>query len=205
MFRSIKSAVVKPFGYEVASRTETDTKTVDFIRLATKDNPTPLKLIRLGGNLYKIRYTEEDKQRRNDYFMNDNGVLTEDEIKLLNDIGLDIETDLSKNDKKLMPEFFNALPDCQTSTAISLSAKCFMPNHIISEIINHASLTSERAHAELVKKKLPTSDEPIKTAALLHGLADLVQGSFPTETDDAGEATPTIDDEGMNDFFLLRI
>jgi hypothetical protein len=204
MLQSIKSAVVKPFGYEVASRTETQTKTVDFIRLATKDNPSPLKLIRLGGNLYKIRYTEEDKQRRNDHFINGTGSLTDDETKLLNDIGLkDIDTQLSKKDKQLMPMFYNSLPDCQTSTAISLSAKCFLPHHIISEIIEQAAVASETAHQDFLTRKSPTSDEPIKMAGLLNGIKDLVQGAFPSESEPVESAILT--DEVMKNFFLLRV
>jgi hypothetical protein len=206
MLRSIKSAVVKPFGYEVASRTETktNTKTVDFIRLAEKDRPTPEKLIRLGGKIYKIRYTDEDKKRRNDYFINNSGSLTADEMKLLDDIGLDVEKDLSKNDKKIMPDFFNALPDCQTSAAISLSAKCFMPHHIISEIIEHASIANESAHKEFLARKSPTSDEHLTTAALLKGAEDLIRGAFPMES---GEETglSMVDEDSMYDFFLLRI
>lgn len=200
VLRSIKSAIVKPFGYEVASRTETKTITKDFIRLATKDNPTPLKLIRLGGNLYKIRYTDEDKQRRNDHFINGNESLTEDETKLLNDIGItDIDKQLSKNTKNLMPMFYDSLPDCQTSTAISLSAKCFLPHHIISEIIEQAAVASE-IDAKKSRKESPTSDETIKTMGLLNGISDLISGAFPSES------TPSIIDESsMYDFFLLRI
>jgi hypothetical protein len=206
MLRRIKSSVVKPFGYEVATRTETQTKTVDFIRLAEKDNITPLKLIRLGGKLYKIRYTEEDKQRRNDYFINGTGSLTADETKLLNDIGLkDIDEQLSINDKKLMPTFYNSLPDCQTSTAISLSAKCFMPHHIISEIIEHAALTNEIDNREYLEKKPPTSDQPSKTAALLNGISGLISGSFPSESESETGAPSMADESSMYDFFLLRV
>lgn len=169
-----------------------------FIQLA------PLKLIRLGGKLYKVRYTDEDKQRRNNYFINGTGSLTEDEIKLLNDIGLkDVDKQLSINDKKLMPIFYNSLPDCQTSAAISLSAKCFLPHHIISEIIEQAAVANDMAHQELLTKKPPTSDQPSKTAALLNGISGLISGAFPPES---GTVAPSMaDEDSMYNFFLLRV
>jgi len=162
------------------------------------------KLIRLGGKLYKIRYTAEDKQRRNDYFTSGTGSLTPDEDTLLQDIGLtDIDKQLSENDKHKLPEFFNALPDCQTSAAISLSAKCFMPHHIIGSIIEHAAIESEVAHIESLKKERPTSDLLAATAIKLTDLAKRVLGPSPLIT-----GTPAIrqlSPSDINDFFLLRV
>jgi hypothetical protein len=175
-----------------------------FIQLAEKAKPAPLKLIRLGGKLYKIRYTDEDKTRRENYFNNGNGSLTPDETTLLNDIGLTkMEEQLSLNDKKLLPEFFNALPDCQTSTAISLSAKCFMPHHIIKGIIDHAAIESERVYKDFLTKKSPTSDQPGKNGIMLNELMGLVMGASPIGTDVAGPIL--IDESSMENFFILRV
>ena len=175
-----------------------------FIRLAEKDKPNPEKLIRLGGKLYKIRYTNEDKQRRNDFFISETGSLTPDEEKLLNDIGLtNMNEQLSNNDKKLMPDFFNALPDCQTSAAISLSAKCFMPHHIIKGIIDNANIESEYTYNELLKKKPPTSDEPGKDGIMLNDILGLIQGQTPIGAPTTAEEI--MSESGMLEFFTLRV
>ena len=158
----------------------------------------PNKLIRLGGKLYDIRYTPDDIARR------EKGEYLDQEIKLLNDIGLtDIDEQLSANDKKQLPDFFNALPDCQTSTAISLSAKCYQPHYIIESIRRHAELEKQEAFEKMKSMPFPTLDTLYRSMIPLNGITNLITGSAVIKG--LTEAAKTVTDDEMYDFFELRI
>ena len=158
----------------------------------------PNKLIRLGGKLYDIRYTAEDKERR------EKGEYVAPELKLLNDIGLsDIDAQLSEKDKKQLPGFFNALPDCQTSTAISLSAKCYQPHYIIESIRRHAELEKQEAFEKMKAMPFPTLDTLYRSMVPLNGITNLITGSAVAKG--LAKAAQTVTDDDMYDFFELRI
>jgi len=158
----------------------------------------PNKLIRLGGKLYDIRYTPDDIARR------EKGGYVAPEIKLLNDIGLvDIDAQLSEKDKKQLPGFFNALPNCQTSTAIALSAKCYQPNYIIESIRRHAELEKQEAFEKMKVMPFPTLDTLYRSMVPLSGITNLITGSAVAKG--LTELAKTVTDDDMYDFFELRI
>jgi len=178
-------------------------------------------LVRLGGKAYDIRYTDEDVKRREKYFTTDphEGFLSKEEARLLAQIGLitiasddppdkinnEIDDALSKKDQTRMPDFFKALPNCQTSTAISLSAKCFQPRVIIEHVMNHAALNDQKQHEEALKKGAPSLDLMARTSALLSGLAGRI--SAPAVPDSliglAMPSAPISKDQIFNDLFTL--
>ena len=156
----------------------------------------PNKLVRLGGKAYDIRYNEEDKKRR------EKGKYTAQELQLLHDIGLsDIDTQLSENDKQQLPEFFEALPNCQTSAAIALSAKCYQPHYILDSIRRHAELEKQEQFEKMKQMPSPTLDMEYRTNAMLEGVAKLIVGSVKPLT---GLAETVTDSEIVN-LFILRI
>ena len=179
-------------------------------------------MVRLGGKAYDIRYTKEDVQRRAKYFTTDphEGFLSREELRLLAQIGLitidlddpvdiitkEIDATLSMKDQARMPDFFNALPNCQTSTAISLSSKCFQPRVIIEQVMNHAALNNQKEHEEAMKKGTPSLDLMARTTALLSGLASHI--SAPAVPDSLkGLAIPfrITPDQIFNDLFTLIV
>jgi hypothetical protein len=177
-------------------------------------------MVRLGGKAYDIRYTDEDVKRREKYFTTDphEGFLSKEEARLLAQIGLitiasddppdkindEIDDTLSKKDQTRMPDFFNALPNCQTSTAISLSSKCFQPRAIIEQVMNHAALNDQKQHEEAMKKGAPSLDLMARTSALLGDLASHI--SAPAVPDSLkGLAIPfrITSDQVFNNLFTL--
>ena len=169
----------------------------------------PNKLIRLGGKLYDIRYTDQDKARREKYFTTNphEGELTKEETRLLNEIGLTkMDEQLSPNDMKTqMPDFFNALPECQSATAISLSATCYKPNYIISEIMRHAAMKDREEHDEAIKKGAPSLDLIARMSSSISGLMGRMSAPAPPELL-IGLAKPSQNiDQDIYDFFELRI
>jgi len=158
----------------------------------------PHKLIRLGGKLYDIRYTPEDEERR------EKGMYSDQEEKLLHDIGLtDMDKQLSENDKKQLPGFFQALPSCQTSAAISLSAKCYQPHYIIESIQRHADLEKQDQFEKMKQMPSPTLDTLYRSMIPLNGIANLITGSALVKG--ISRAGETVTDTDIYDFFMLRI
>jgi hypothetical protein len=145
----------------------------------------------------------EDHERRKKYFETGEGSLTPPEMDLLKGIGLtDMDTQLSKLSKQYLPEFFQALPDCQTSAAISLSAKCFMPHHIISQIIDYKATKDQLAHKTFSEKKTPSidsrvRDDPLTRAISAKTIGQAILGELSEKTN--------MDESGMYEFFLLRV
>jgi hypothetical protein len=124
----------------------------------------------------------------------------------LNDIGLsDIDAQLSEKDKKQLPGFFNALPDCQTSTAISLSAKCYEPHFIITEILRHAALEEQEAHEEAVKKGLPSLDLLARGTNAIRGILGRISAPAPPSALMKLAEPIGTTEQNIYDFFELRI
>jgi len=158
----------------------------------------PNKLIRLGGKLYDIRYNPEDSGRR------ERGEYSPQELKLLNDIGLtNLDTQLSANDKKELPAFFEALPNCQTGAAIALSAKCYQPHYILESIRRYAEEQEQKQYEEMLKMPTPAIDTMALVKTGIDGISNLITGSVPTMLTKMAETS--VDSEEMYDFFLLRI
>jgi hypothetical protein len=166
----------------------------------------PNKMIRLGGKLYDIRYQEEDIKRRKAFFETGKGALSADEDRLLKEIGLtDLDKQLSQNDKNRLPAFFEALPECQTTAAISLSAKCYEPQFIITEILRHAALEEQEEHEEMVKKGLPSLDLLARGTSAIHGLLSRLSAPAPSAAlMKLAEPIGTMEQD-IYDFFELRI
>jgi hypothetical protein len=164
------------------------------------------KLIRLGGELYTISTTEADNNRREEYFENGTGSLTPDETRLLENIGFNnLDEQLSKVDKAQLPEFFKALPHCQTSAAISLSAKCYKPRYIITEILRHAAMKDQEIHEEMARKGAPSLDWMGKTASFLNGIMGRISGSPSIRGVPEVAVNESVEEDSIYDFFLLRI
>jgi hypothetical protein len=166
----------------------------------------PNKLIRLGGELYDIRTTEADNDRRTLFFTKNEGALTTDEARLLKNIGLEnLDEELSKAGKEELPDFFKALPECQTSSALSLSAKCYKPRYIITEIMRYAALKDQTRHEQLIKDVNPSIDLMGMTKSLLDGIRSRISGSAPASTFAPSLSEPDTEEEDIYNFFLLRI
>ena len=166
--------------------------------------PKPDKWTRLGGNLYKIHYTQEDIERRNNFFTGNGGELTSEEQKLLRGIGItDIDAQLGSDYKKIMPDFYNALPNCQTSAAIALSSKCYLPRDIITQILNHAATKSFIEQSK--PGKTPTLDQQSATMGMINKIVDQITGPSALETGAAPLSPKMADQSDMLDFFVLRV
>jgi hypothetical protein len=166
------------------------------------------KLIRLGGKLYDIRYTREDIDRREKFFTTGEGSLSKPEEDLLEGIGLpknmDLGDQLANNVVKQLPDFFNALQHCQTSAALSLSAKCYQPRFIISEIIRYSELMDQKTHEADMKKSLPSLDWMAAISSRFNGLLGRTASPAVIEgINELGRSLLTEDD--MVDLFTLRV
>jgi len=165
--------------------------------------PKPDKWTRLGGNLYKIHYTKEDIERRNNFFTGNGGELTSEEEKLLRGIGItDIDAQLGSDYKKIMPDFYNALPNCQTSAAIALSSKCYLPRDIITQILNRAATNSLISQSQ--PGKTPTLDQQSAAIGMISQIVNQITG--PSSLESGAALSPKMANQSdMVDFFVLRV
>jgi hypothetical protein len=117
----------------------------------------------IGSIHYDIRSTDEDNKRRCAYFKNrstdktifkdcaiDNpkAVLLDEEQRLLNDLRID--DDFINRHSYELYEFFETLPNCQTSTALSLNAGCNTAHYVLFSILFEAE---RKAREEFEKQK----------------------------------------------------
>lgn len=130
----------------------------------------------VGSIHYDIRSTDEDNTRRCTYFKNIasdtskllfdkdcpnsslEAVLLDEEKRLLDDLRIDY--DFQENHAYDLYEFFKTLPNCQTSTALSLNAGCNTAHYILFSILFEAERKA-REEFEKLKTK-PTSSHDFR-------------------------------------------
>lgn len=159
----------------------------------------PDKLIHFGGKTYDIRYTKEDQTRRSTFAFSDQ------EIKLLKDIGLVEGSKSYIYVKDRLPAFFNELPCCQTSASLSLSSKCNTPRSIVQTVLKETEYSAMEKYKEDMKRPSPTLDFLAKEYNLVSGLRKLISGPAPPISVVKTSADLAKQDEDIFNLFLLRI
>ena len=100
--------------------------------------------ITLSGSKYFIRYDKESRERRRDIFLNndDKLTLTDAEKELLDNIGI---TDDTYNAVRMyLFDFFEALPNCQSSIAILTNRQCEVSYYILWSVLLKARQDVQR-------------------------------------------------------------
>jgi len=159
----------------------------------------PDGLIHFGGKTYDIRYTKADQNRRSTHSFSDQ------EVKLLKDIGLVEGSKSYAYVKDKLPAFFNELPCCQTSAALSLSSKCDTPRSVIETVLKEKEYTAVEKYKEDMKRPSPTLDFLAKEYNLVSGLRKLISGPAPPATTVKTSADLAKEAEHIFNVFLLRI
>jgi hypothetical protein len=100
--------------------------------------------ITLSGSKYFIRYDKESRERRREIFLNndDKLTLTDAEKELLDNIGI---TDDTYNAVRMyLFDFFEALPNCQSSIAILTNRQCEVSYYILWSVLLKARQDVQR-------------------------------------------------------------
>ena len=159
----------------------------------------PDGLIHFGGKTYDIRYTKADQNRRSSYSF------SEQEAKLLKDIGLVEGSKSYAYVKDKLPAFFNELPCCQTNAALSLSSKCDTPRSVIETVLKEKEYTAVEKYKEDMKRPSPTLDFLAKEYNLVSGLRKLISGPAPSAKTVKTSADLAKEGNDIFNLFLLRI
>ena len=126
--------------------------------------------ISVGGIHYDIRNTKDDNERRCAYFKQlspnkslfedciaaSKGELTESEIQLLTDLGIDEDFQMSHSYDLYL--FFKELPNCQTTAALTLNHGCSNAHYVLFSVLMQAQQSAEK---EFKKHKFesPSTDK----------------------------------------------
>jgi hypothetical protein len=166
--------------------------------MATKDRG-----VSINGLFYDIRYTPEDNKRRCAYFRDisldktrfedctdNSGIvgkpeLSDEEKRLLENLKINLS--FQQNHAYEMYLFFKELPNCQTTTAMSLSAGCSTANYIIFSVLMEAQIKSKEEFEK--KKKNPIStDLTMMFDRLISGASGMVKTTPRPSPETAEEA-----------------
>jgi hypothetical protein len=138
----------------------------------TGPNRLPIKL---AGRDYYIDYDGSAQCRRKAFFCGDtNFTLTDQEDTLLKSIGIEDET--RKNLAPYLYDFFEALPNCQTTTQMLTSARCEVAYYVMWSVLLKARQDVKRKIDEGHKNGM-SDPETHQTAARIDAIgAKILEG-----------------------------
>jgi hypothetical protein len=176
----------------------------------------PKGVIEFGGNVYDIRYTEADRIRRTTYFTAPNGgELTKGEVQILKDLGISLPDKEKANSlfqktvkENVLVQFFEELPYCQSTSALTLSAKCLTPKMLINKLLAEVAYRQQLQYQEDLKKPLISLDTLAKQFGMIRGLGSAIAGlaaPLPSVTSGPSAEKLKEEDEAMYRFFELRL
>ena len=107
------------------------------VKSTEEDKTKKRQEIKLAGRIYYIDY-DEDAQNRRKAIFNEGAPLslTKDEEELLNSVG--IKGDTRKNLAPYLYDFFESLPNCQTSTKMLTSRECEVAYYVMWSVLMKA-------------------------------------------------------------------
>lgn len=101
------------------------------------------QLINIGGELFSVKYDKAARKRRQAFFNNEPGaLLTKEEERLLT--YLSIVDDTRDAIRSSLYDFFEAMPDCQSSAAILSNRKCEVSYYVIWSVLLKARQDVQR-------------------------------------------------------------
>lgn len=101
------------------------------------------QLINIGGELFSVKYDKAARKRRQAFFNNEPGaLLTKEEERLLT--YLSIVDDTRDAIRGSLYDFFEAMPDCQSSAAILSNRKCEVSYYVIWSVLLKARQDVQR-------------------------------------------------------------
>ena len=123
------------------------------------------KEITLSGSKYYIDYDNNSKAKRNSILLSGSGKLTEYEELLLHSLG--IVGDVRKGVANFLPEFFDALPYCQSTTQLLTNKKCETAYFVLWSVLMKVRKDLQKTLDEQNKKGMSQSnvyqaDEAVK-------------------------------------------
>lgn len=100
--------------------------------------------ITLSGQVYFIRYDKKSRTRRKEIFLNNNDKLslTPEEKELLDNIG--ITEDTYEAVRKYLYDFFEALPNCQSSIEVLTNRECEVSYYVLWSVLLKARQDVQR-------------------------------------------------------------
>ena len=142
-----------------------------------KDPKDLRKEIKLSGRVFYINYDEDSQNRRKAIFESEStDKLTDDEDKLLATVGIVDAT--RKNLSPYLYDFFEALPDCQSSTQMMTSRQCETAYYVMWSVLMKARQDTQRNIDSAHKEGHMPECEMYQTEARLAALSKLEgQGS----------------------------
>jgi len=129
--------------------------------------------VQLGKHSFTLNNTLEDKVRRETYFKNGQGSLTQQEQAILDSIGITkpVESTL----KLYLAEFFEKLPLCQTDTSLVLSKECEVPHYVVWSSLFGSHTAAKDGLLQNRKQFKPQMDiEDAMDVALIAGMKSKV-------------------------------
>jgi len=146
-----------------------------------KDPKDSRKEIKLSGRVFYINYDEASQDRRKGIFESEStDKLTDDEEKLLATVGITDAT--RKNLNPYLYDFFEALPDCQSTTQMMTSRQCETAYYVMWSVLMKARQDTQRNIDAAHKEGHMPECEMYQTEARLAALSKLEgQGSATAE------------------------
>lgn len=131
-------------------------------------------IVMVANKSYIIKQSMSDRIRRRKYFMTFNGAsvsssLTEDEQRLLDDLGIDSKMILSL--KFYLSTFFENLHMCSSDTSLILRKDCNIPYYVLWSIMfANKKATDERIRANKEAHLVSRNIDVAMTGAMLHNM-----------------------------------
>jgi len=123
--------------------------------------------VKLANKTFTIGTTLADKARRSDYVRDPSLKLSKEEQDVLKAVGVGEE--MESRLRPYMPDFFDALPDCQSDTSLYLHKKCEVPYYVLWSSMFVDRLSTEKRIAS--GKIKPMSDlDSAMTDSMVQGL-----------------------------------
>lgn len=134
-------------------------------------------IVMIANKSYTIKQSMSDKARRRKYFLTYNGsetpssnaTLTEDETRLLDDLGIDSKMMMSL--KFYLSTFFDTLYMCNSDSSLVLRKDCNIPYYVLwSIMVANKEATDTRIRANKESKYISRNIDVAMTDALLHNM-----------------------------------
>lgn len=163
--------------------------------------------IRLANQAFTYGIRLNDIQRRLEYARNPSANLLPEEEAVLRALGVDEE--MESRLRPYIPDFFEALPDCQSDTSLHLHKQCEVPYYVL-----WSTLFAERLDTTKRKYERDASTKPMTDLNM--AMTDATVDSFqkrPSKIDsvftlivnNANYLSRTKENAYVNDIFTLMI
>lgn len=131
--------------------------------------------VTLANKSFSYGMSLADIHRRKEYGDNPTAKLLPDEEKILRELGIDEE--METRVRAYIPDFFEALPNCQTDMNIQLNKQCEVPYYILwSSLFASRHKTAQRVN----ENEETTQSIPDGKMAMNSAIIDSLQGKPST-------------------------